>query len=123
MASTRVVTATINGKDLVVTMGASETTTAAAAAAFRDAWNATSRLDSEGTTTATSNFGGQEFGEFAEEAFLLALDEGVIHRNGPCGSGRDRESRGKATPKSPPRHPGGRGVPLASPGARATFAA
>lgn len=59
------VTLTINGKDLVVTIG-SMTTTAQVAQAIRDAWNATSRLDTEGATDASSNFGGQEFGEFAE---------------------------------------------------------
>lgn len=58
-------TMTMNGKDLVVTIGA-DTSTTQVAAALRDAWNATSRLDSEGTTDATSNFGGQEFGEYSE---------------------------------------------------------
>lgn len=64
-ATSDTATLTINGKDLVVTIGA-DVTTVQVAAAIRDAWNATSRLDSEGATDATSNFGGQEFGEFAE---------------------------------------------------------
>lgn len=60
------VTLTINGKDLVVTIG-DDVTPANVATSIRDAWNATSRLDSEtGGTDATSNFGGQEFGEFSE---------------------------------------------------------
>lgn len=65
-AAADTVTMTINGKDLVVTIGTAGTSTANVAAAIRDAWNATSRLDSEGATDATSNFGGQEHGEFSE---------------------------------------------------------
>lgn len=64
-AAADVATLTINTKDLVVTIGA-DVTPAQVARAIHDAWNATSRLDSEGATDATSNFGGQEFGEFAE---------------------------------------------------------
>lgn len=56
----------MNGKALTVTIGA-DTSTTQVAQAIKDAWNASSRLDSEnGATDATSNFGGQEFGEFAE---------------------------------------------------------
>ena len=58
-------TLTMNGKALVGTIGANTSTTQVAAA-IRDAWKATNRLDSEGATDATSNFGGQEFGEFSE---------------------------------------------------------
>jgi hypothetical protein len=58
-------TITINGKGLVVTIGTA-TTTANVAQAICDAINSPGRLDSEGTTDATSNFGGLEFGEFAE---------------------------------------------------------
>lgn len=64
-ATSDTVTLTMNGKDLVVTIG-TQTTTAQVATAIMSAWNATSRLDSEGVSDATSNFGGQEFGEFSE---------------------------------------------------------
>lgn len=60
------VTLTMNGKDLIVTIGA-DTSTTQVAEAIRDAWNGGDRLNSEnGGTDATSNFGGQEFGEYAE---------------------------------------------------------
>ncbi len=65
-AGTDTVTATINGKDLIVTCGTATTTTALAATALKEAWEAATRLDGTGTTDSTSNFGGQEFGEFAE---------------------------------------------------------
>lgn len=67
-------TMTINGKGLVVTIGTTGTSTANVAAALRDAWNATSRLDSEGSTDATSNFGGQEHGEFSEATASIDPD-------------------------------------------------
>jgi hypothetical protein len=67
------VTLTMNTKDLVITIGA-DTATTQVAAAIRDAWNATSRLDSEGTTDATSNFGGQEFGEYSEATAFIDPD-------------------------------------------------
>ncbi len=67
-AGTNTVTATINGKDLIVTCGTATTTTALAATALKEAWAAATRLDGTGTTDSTSNFGGQEFGEFAEIA-------------------------------------------------------
>lgn len=66
-------TLTMNGKDLVVTIGA-DTSTTQVAQAIRDAWNASSRLDSEGTTDATSNFGGQEFGEYSEATASIDPD-------------------------------------------------
>lgn len=72
-------TLTINGKDLIVTIG-SDTTTAQVAQAIRDAWNATSRLDSEGATDATSNFGGQEAGEFAEAEASIDPDATSVVR-------------------------------------------
>lgn len=72
-AAADTVTLTINNKGLVVTIGA-DTTTAQVAQAIRDAWNATSRLDSEGATDATSNFGGQECGEFAEVTASIDAD-------------------------------------------------
>ncbi len=61
-------TMTINGKDLIVTVGATGTSTANVAIAIKEAWDAFTRLDGTGTTDATSNAGGQEFGEFAEVA-------------------------------------------------------
>jgi hypothetical protein len=59
-------TLTINGKDLVVTVGATDTTTDDVATAIKEAWEGATRLDGTGSTDATSNAGGQEFGEFAE---------------------------------------------------------
>ncbi len=59
-------TLTINGKDLIVTVGATGTSTANVAIAIKEAWQAATRLDGTGTTDATSNAGGQEFGEFSE---------------------------------------------------------
>ncbi len=61
-------TMTINGKDLVVTVGATGTSTANVAIAIKEAWESVTRLDGTATTDATSNAGGQEFGEFAEVA-------------------------------------------------------
>jgi hypothetical protein len=58
-------TLTINGKDLVLTIG-NGTTTAQVAASIRDMYNATTRIDGTGDNTNTSNAGGQEFGEFCE---------------------------------------------------------
>lgn len=59
-------TLTMNGKALVVTIGNNNGTTDVATA-IKNAWNNNSRLDSEVSgNDATSNFGGQEFGEFAE---------------------------------------------------------
>jgi hypothetical protein len=72
------VTGTINGKDLIVTVGTG-TTTAQVAATFAEAWNAASRVDGTGSTTNTSNFGGQEFGEFAETyAEILSTSLSVV---------------------------------------------
>lgn len=68
---------TMNGKALTVTIGADSSTTQVATA-IRDAWNATSRLDSEGSTDATSNFGGQEFGEFAEATASIDPDAASV---------------------------------------------
>lgn len=60
-------TITINDKDLVITCGSTTTTTATVASAISEAWNAGSRLDgTSSSSNATSNFGGQEFGEFRE---------------------------------------------------------
>lgn len=66
-AAADTVTLTINGKDLVVTCGSTTTTTATVAAAIKEAWASATRLDgSSSSSNATSNFGGQEFGEFRE---------------------------------------------------------
>lgn len=63
-------TVTVNGKDLVLTIG-NGTTTAQVAASIRDMWNASSRIDGTGDNTNTSNAGGQEFGEFAEATAVI----------------------------------------------------
>ncbi len=60
------VTLTINGNDLVVTVGSTDLTDSNVANAVSDAINATSRLDGTGDTDATSNVGGQEIPEFTE---------------------------------------------------------
>ena len=60
-------TCTINGKDLIVTCGSTTTTTATVATAIKEAWMSATRLDgTSSSSNATSNFGGQEFGEFSE---------------------------------------------------------
>lgn len=64
-AANDTVTLTINGKDIVVTIG-SEVTTTQVASAIKNAWNASARLDGSGSPNASSNAGGQEFGEFSE---------------------------------------------------------
>lgn len=74
------VTLTVNGKDLTVTIG-NGTTTAQVAESIRDAWNAPSRIDGTQSTTNTntSNFGGQEFGEFAEcKAVIYTTSTSVV---------------------------------------------
>lgn len=65
-AANDTVTLTINGKDLVVTIGATGTSTSSVATAIKEAWNGSQRLNADGSTDSTSNFGGQEFGEFRE---------------------------------------------------------
>lgn len=68
-------TITINGNDLVITVGASDTATTDVAQAIYEAFNATSKLDggvSVGTTDATSNVGGQEINEFTELVATLS---------------------------------------------------
>jgi len=83
-ATTETATITINGKDVVLTL-ATNVTTANVASAIKDAWNSGSRLDGTSTTDATSNAGGQEFGEFTEASAsvsgsvvtIIALEPGV----------------------------------------------
>lgn len=66
-AAADTVTCTINGKDLVITCGSTTTTTTTVAAAIKEAWMSATRLDgTSSSSNATSNFGGQEFGEFRE---------------------------------------------------------
>lgn len=62
---TETATMTINGKDIVVTLVGAEATTAVATG-LKNAWMSATRLDGSGTPDATSNVGGQEFGEFSE---------------------------------------------------------
>lgn len=62
---TQTATMTINGKDIVVTLVGDEATTAVATG-LKNAWMSATRLDGSGTPDATSNVGGQEFGEFSE---------------------------------------------------------
>lgn len=71
-AAADTVTITINGNDLVITVGATDTATTDVAQAILDAFNAASRLDGTGTTDATSNVGGQEINEFTELAATLS---------------------------------------------------
>ncbi len=63
---------TINGKDVIVTVGATGTSTANVAIAIKEAWESYTRLDGTSTTDSTSNAGGQEFGEFAEASASVA---------------------------------------------------
>lgn len=71
---------TINGKILAVTVGATGTSVGDVAISIRDAIMASSRLTGVGgNTDNTSNFGGQEFGEFAEiEASILDATPTVV---------------------------------------------
>lgn len=60
-------TLTINTKDIIVTCGSTTTTTATVATALKEAWMSATRMDgTSSSSNATSNFGGQEFGEFSE---------------------------------------------------------
>lgn len=71
------VTLTINTKDLIVTIGDDDTVQNVAAAIVA-AWNATDRLTGQITPDATSNFGGQQHGEFAEATARLDPDDDTI---------------------------------------------
>lgn len=73
-------TLTMNGKDLVVTI-VGGTTTTQVAESLRDAINAFTRIDGTQSTTNTNttNFGGQEFGEFTEvEAFVYTTSTTTV---------------------------------------------
>lgn len=63
--STETATLTVNGKDLTITLVGDEATTVVATA-LKEAWMSGTRLDGTSSTDATSNVGGQQFGEFAE---------------------------------------------------------
>lgn len=56
---------TIGVKDLIITLG-SDVSLANVVTAIFNAFNNPTRLDGRGSPNASSNFGGQEFGEFAE---------------------------------------------------------
>jgi hypothetical protein len=71
---------TIGNKDLIITV-VDGTTTAQVAQSIQAAWNAGSRLDGTtlGVNTNTSNFGGQEHGEFAEaEAVIYPAETSTV---------------------------------------------
>jgi len=60
-------TVKINEKELVITCGSTTTTTATVAAAIKEAFMAPDRLDgTSASSNATSNAGGQQWGEFRE---------------------------------------------------------
>lgn len=62
-------TVTINGNDVTITVGATDTATTDVATALKEAINQTTALDgtiATGTTDATSNIGGQTIPEFKE---------------------------------------------------------
>jgi hypothetical protein len=80
--STETATLTINGKGVTVTLVGDEST-ANVATALKDAWNAGSRLDGTGNTDATSNAGGQEFGEFTEATASVSGSVVTIIANTP----------------------------------------
>ena len=73
-ATSDTLTATIGSRVLTITVGA-DTSTTQVATALRDAWNSNQRLDSEGNTDATSNFGGYECGEFMDGEAYIDPDE------------------------------------------------
>lgn len=72
---TETATVTLNGKDIAVTLVGNEATTAVATA-IKEALMASTRLDGTATTDATSNAGGQQFGEFAE--FTATVSGSVV---------------------------------------------
>lgn len=76
-AGTETPTLTINGKDLTVTLD-TDVLTANVAELLKNAWNANSRLDGTATLDGTSNFGGQEFGEFSEVTASIDPDDSDI---------------------------------------------
>jgi hypothetical protein len=80
--STETATLTINTKDLVLTLVGDEATTAVATA-LKEMWMAASRLDGTGTTDATSNAGGQQFGEFSEVTATVSGSVVTLTANRP----------------------------------------
>ena len=74
----------INEKELTITCGSTTTTTATVAAAIKEAWMASSGLDGTSTSSnATSNFGGQEFGEFREVTATVSGSVVTLTANTP----------------------------------------
>lgn len=79
--ATETLTLTINGKDVVITIG-NGTTNAQVASTIRDVWKSAIRLDGTGSTTNTSNVGANEFGEFAEvDAEIYSASDTVVRLN------------------------------------------
>lgn len=81
------ITLTINGNDLVVTVGVSDLTDALVATAVSEAINSTDALDGTvaiGTTDATSNVGGQSIPEFTE--FEATVSGVVVTIDSACGT-------------------------------------
>lgn len=79
---TETATLTINTKDLVLTLVGNEATTAVATA-LKEMWMASRRLDGTGSTDATSNAGGQEFGEFSEVTATVSGSVVTLTANHP----------------------------------------
>lgn len=74
----------INEKELTITCGSTTTTTATVAAAIKEAWMASSGLDgTSSSSNATSNFGGQEFGEFREVTATVSGSVVTLTANTP----------------------------------------
>lgn len=78
-------TLTINGKDLVVTIGTGGDATAAVATSIKEAWMSATGLagTTNGTYATTSNFGGQEHGEFAEVTATVSGSVVTLTANTP----------------------------------------
>jgi hypothetical protein len=79
---TETATLTMNTKDLVLTLVGNEATTAVATA-LKEMWMASSRLDGTATTDATSNAGGQQFGEFSEVTATVSGSVVTLTANRP----------------------------------------
>jgi hypothetical protein len=95
---------TISDKDIVVTLGAN-VTTAQVATALKEAWMAATRLDGTGGTDATSNAGGQEFGEYSEAVATVSGSVVTIIGKTPGNpitiTAADNSAAGTITPATP----------------------
>lgn len=102
--STETATLTINGKDLTITLVGDEATTVVATA-LKEAWMSGVRLDGTGTTDATSNVGGQQFGEFAEVTASVSGSVVTLKGNTPgvpfVVSASETSTSGTLTPATP----------------------